>query len=105
MYHNLHGADFHALAALDAQLLVDHVNAGLGVLGDGTMLAGLHALAALNADHGLCVAILTGNDLDAGVHGIVLLVKGRRAGLSTLQTCHALGIFLNGELLHTESLL
>ena len=35
MYHNLHGAGFHALAALDAQLLVDHVNAGLGVLGDG----------------------------------------------------------------------
>ena len=45
-------AGFLALAALDAELLVDHVNA-LCVLGDRAVLARLGALAALDADHGL----------------------------------------------------
>ena len=100
MYHNLHGADLDTLAALHTQLLVDHVNTGLGVLGDSTVLTSLHALAALDADHRLRLAVLAGNDLDAGVDGIGLLVESLRASLHALQTSHTFGIFLNSELLH-----
>ena len=102
MYHDLHGADLDALAALDAQLLVDHVNAGLGILGDGAVLAGLHALAALDADHGLGFAVLAGDHLDAGVKRIGFLIECSGASLSALQASHAFGIFLNGELLHNR---
>jgi len=63
--HNLHGADFHTLATGGAQLLIDHVHTGLGVLGDSASLAGLHALTALNADIRLCTAAL-GNNTDTG---------------------------------------
>jgi hypothetical protein len=64
------------------------------------MLTGLHALAALNAHHGLSSAVLTGNDLDAGIVGMELLVECLRAGLNALQASHTLGILLNGQLLH-----
>ena len=97
--HDLHGADFDTLAAADTLLLVDHVNAGLGVLGNGLMLAGLHALAALDADIGLG-RIALGNNLDAGQVGIKLLVECFGTGLNALQTCHALGTLFNSELLH-----
>ena len=36
--HNLHGADLNALTALNTQLLVDHVHASLGILGNSTGL-------------------------------------------------------------------
>ena len=64
MNHNLHGAYLNTLAAANALLLVDHVHAGLGVLGDGFMLTGTHALAALDAHIGLCNAGLV-DHLDA----------------------------------------
>ena len=99
--HELHGANFHALAAGDALLLVDHVDAGLGVLGDSFMLTNLHALAALNAGHGLGTVAL-GNDLDAGIIGVEFLVEGFGAGLNALQASHTFGIFLNNELLHRK---
>ena len=57
--HDLHGADLHALAAADAELLVDHVHTGLGILGDGTGFAHLSALTALNTGHWLCSAVLS----------------------------------------------
>ena len=101
MNHDLHGADLDTLAAGNALLLVDHVNAGLGVLGDGTVLAGLHALAALDADHGLGTGTL-GNDLDAGQVGIKLLVECLGAGFHALQTGHALAGLINSELLHNR---
>ena len=66
--HDLHGANLHALAAGDALLLIDHVDAGLGVLGDCLMLTDLHALAALDADIGLGTLTL-GHDLQAGIAG------------------------------------
>ena len=97
--HDLHRTGFHALAAADAVLLVDHVNTGLGILGDGVVLAGLHALAALDADIGLGTVTL-GQDLNAGIVLVELLIKGLRAGTDTLQACHAGNIFLNRELLH-----
>ena len=97
--HNLHGANGNALAAANTLLLVDHVNAGLGVLGNGFMLAGLHALAALDADIGLCRTVL-GNDLNAAQIGIEFLVESIGTGTDALQTCHALGIFLNSKLFH-----
>ncbi len=97
--HNLHGASLHTGTAANAVLLVDHVHAGLGILGNGLMRTGLHALAALDADIGLCAGSLR-NDLDAGIIGIELLIERLGAGTHALQTSHTFGIFLNSELLH-----
>ena len=97
--HDLHGAGFDTLAAADTLLLVDHVNAGLGILGDSLMLTGLHALAALDADHGLGSVALSG-DLDAGQIGVKLLVECLGASLNTLQAGHTFGILLNSQLFH-----
>ena len=103
--HDLHGAGFHALAALDAQLLVDHVHAGLGVLGDGAGFADLGALTALDADVGLGFAVLAFDDLDAAQGDIIGLIECFGAGLNTLQASHTSFIFLNSELLHVRILL
>jgi hypothetical protein len=97
--HNLHGADFDTLAAADTLLLVDHVDAGLGVLGNGLVLTSLHALTTLDAGHGLGSVALC-NDLDAGQIGIKFLVESLRASLNALQASHTLGIFLNSQLFH-----
>ena len=99
--HDLHGADLHALAAADALLLVDHVHAGLGVLGDGLVLAGAHALAALDANVGLG-SIALSNDLDAGQVGIKFLIESLGAGLDALQAGHTFSGFINSELLHNR---
>ena len=101
MNHYLHGADLHALAAADALLLVDHVHAGLGVLADGAMLAGTHALTALDADIGLR-GVALGHDADAAQILIELLIKCLRAGLNALQASHALFVFLDSKLLHSK---
>ena len=95
MYHDLHGANLNALAAAHAILLVDHVNTGLGILGNGLVLTGLHALTALDADIRLCTAILAGYDLDAGIIRMELLVECLGAGTDTLQASHTSDIFLN----------
>ena len=97
--HNLHGARLNALAAGNAELLVDHVNAGLGVLSDSTVFADLCALTALDAGHRLCGVTLC-NDLNAGIIGMELLVKSVGASLNTLEACHTLCTFFNHELLH-----
>jgi len=99
MYHDLHGASFHTLTAADTLFLVDHVNAGLGILSNGLMLASLHALAALDAHHGLCTSTL-GGDLDAAQVRMELLVECLGASTDTLQTSHAFHIFLNSKLFH-----
>ena len=98
--HDLHGAGLHALAAGDTLLLVDHVHTGLGILGNGLMLADTHTLAALNADHGLGSALLVGYDLDAGQIGIEFLIKSLRASLNTLQAGHALLALFDSQFLH-----
>ena len=100
--HDLHGAGLDALAAGNTQLLVDHVNAGLGVLGDVAVLTDLGALAALDASLRLGTGAL-GNDLDAAEILMELLIECVRAGTDTLQACHAFGIFLDSELLHNEN--
>jgi hypothetical protein len=97
----MHGACFHALTAGNTLLFVDHVNTGLGVLGNGLMLTAAHALAALNADVGFC-SIALGNDADAGQILIELLIECLGAGADTSQACHAFGILLNNELLHNK---
>ena len=97
--HDLHGAHFHALTAGNALLLIDHVDAGLRILSDGLMLTDLHALAALNAGHGLGTVAL-GNDLDAGIIGMEFLVECLGAGLNALQACHTFHILLCNELFH-----
>jgi hypothetical protein len=99
----MHGAGLNTSAAADAQLLVDHVHAGLGVLADGAMLAGTHALTALDADIGLG-GVALGHDADAAQILIELLIKSLRAGLNALQASHTFGIFLNNELLHKKEL-
>ena len=66
------------------------------------MLAGTHALAALDANIGLCATLLAGNDLDAGIVGMELLVKCLGAGLNTLQASHAFHILLDNKLLHNK---
>ena len=101
--HDLHGADFHALTAGNALLLVDHVDTGLGVLGNSLMLADLHALAALDADVGLG-SIALGNDLDAAEIGIKFLIESFGAGLDALQASHTFGTLFNSELLHNREL-
>ena len=93
------GAGLGALAAAGAQLLADHVHAGLGILGDGTVGAGLGAQTALGADLGLGSALAL-HDLDAGLGDIIDLVECLGASLDTLQAGHALRVFLNSELLH-----
>jgi hypothetical protein len=100
MDHDLHGANLDALAATDTQLLVDHVYTGLGILGDSAVLTQLHALAALDAGIDLGATIFVCNDLDAAQIRIKFLIECLRAGLHTLQTSHALRIFLNSKLLH-----
>ena len=99
MNHNLHGAYLNTLAATNALLLVDHVHAGLGILGDGTVGASLGAQTALGADHGLGSALAL-HDLDAGLGDIILLVESLGASLDALQAGHALGALLDGKLLH-----
>jgi len=99
--HDLHGAGFHALAAGGAELLVDHVNAGLGILGNRTSLTNLSALATLNTDHGLCLALLF-HDLDAGQVLMELLVESSGTCINTLQTGHTLSALLNCKLLHNK---
>ena len=100
MYHDLHRAGSHTSTATNTQLLVDHVHAGLGILGDGAMLAGAHALAALDADIGLGLTVLAGDDLDAAEGHIIGLIKCLGTSLNALQAGHASLIFLNSELLH-----
>ena len=102
MNHDLHGADLDTLAALHTLLLIDHVNTGLGILSDGTMLTGTHALATLDAGHRLGAGTL-GNHLDAGQILMEFLIESSGTGTDTFQTCHALNIFLNSQLLHSKS--
>ena len=99
-YHNLHGANFNALAAGGAELLVDHVNTGLGVLSDSTGLTDLSTLATLDANLGLSITVLAFNHLDAAEGHVIGLIKCLGTGLDTLQAGHASLIFLNSELLH-----
>ena len=99
--HNLHGAGLDALAAANALLLVDHVDTGLGVLGDGLMLTGAHALTTLDADVGLGNASLL-NNLNAAEGHIIFLIECLGAGLNALQASHTDFVFLNSELLHKK---
>ena len=99
--HDLHGTGLHTSAAADTQLLIDHVHTGLGVLSDGAMLAGLHALTALDA-HIRLGSIALGHDADAAQILIEILVESLGASLNTLQASHTFGIFLNDQLLHNK---
>ena len=93
MYHNLHGANFHTLTATNTFLLIDHINAGLGILGNRLMLTSLHALATLDANHRLCTGAL-GNDLQCAQIGMEFLIECVGASVNTSQAGHTLYIFL-----------
>ena len=97
----MEGASFCALTAGGAQLLIDHVHTGLGILSDCTGLADLFALTALDAGHGLSAGTLC-NDLDAGQVFIKFLKESVRASTDTLQASHALYILFNSKLFHTD---
>ncbi len=100
--HDPEGAGSLALATADAELLVDHVNTGLGILGDGTLLAGSYALAALDAGHGTYLAC-TLYDLNAGLVLMEFLVESLGTGTDALQTSHALGTLFNCKLFHNNT--
>ena len=100
--HDLHGAGLHTLAAGGAKLLVNHVHAGLGILGNSTGLASLQALTALDAGHGLCAGTL-GNDLNAGQIFIELLKERCRASTDALQASHTFHILFDRKLFHKNS--
>ena len=97
--HNLHGAYLCALAAGGAKLLVDHVHTGLGVLRNSTGLANLHALATLDASHGLSLVSFRYNT-DAGKIFIKLFVESRGTCANAFQAGHTLNILLYGKSLH-----
>jgi hypothetical protein len=101
--HNLHGAGLDTLAAGNAQLLVDHVDAGLGILSDGASLANLGALAALDTGHGLGIASLVGANLDGAEGHIEFLIECLGTSLNALQASHAFFIFLNGQFFHKRT--
>jgi hypothetical protein len=63
------------------------------------MLTDLSALAALDADHRLSLALLL-HDLDAGQVLMELLIESGGTCVNTLQTCHALSALFNSKLLH-----
>jgi hypothetical protein len=102
--HYLHGAYFHTLAAGSAELLVDHVHAGLGILGNSAGLTSSGALAALDAGHGLGTAIL-GNNTDTRKIFIKCLMERGRTGADTFQTGHAGHVLFYSELLHQKRIL
>jgi len=95
------GAGFRALAAAGAELLVDHVHAGLGILGNGLVLTGLHALTALDTDIGLCACTLC-NDLNAGIVLMEFLIKCLGTSADTFQTSHAFDILLYCQFFHNK---
>ena len=103
LHDQTEGASLGALAAAGAELLVDHVHAGLGVLGDGALLAGTHALAALHTGIHLDGAVLF-NDLDAGLIGIEFLVESVGASTDALQTSHTSFALLNSQFFHGNTL-
>ena len=100
--HNLKGAGLDALAAANALFLIDHVNAGLGVLGDGFMFAGAHALAALDAVIHLGFAVLF-HDLDAAQARIGYLIKCFGASHNAAKACHAAIVLADIQLLHLST--
>ena len=102
--HDLHGADLHTLTAGSAELLVDHIHAGLGILGDSTSLTNLGTLTALDAGHRLCCAVLVHNT-DARQILVKFLIESLGASLHTFQTSHALSALLNHQFLHERNLL
>ena len=87
VHQNAEGTGSLALAAADAELLVDHIDTGLGILSDGTLLAGLGALAALDTGHGANLAG-TLNDLDTGLIRMELLMESLGTGADALQASH-----------------
>ena len=97
--HNLHRACLDAVSAADAQLFVDHIDAGLGILADRAMGAGAHAFAALYAGLDLGFALVV-HDLYAALGRIKLLVEGLGAGPDAAQARHALNVFIGYKLLH-----
>jgi len=97
----MEGAGLDALAAANAQLLVDNINA-LGILGNSTGFAGSSALTTLDTNHGLGLALQI-NDLDTGLVGMELFVKSLGASLNAFQTCHALSALFDSQFLHIYS--
>ena len=97
----MHGTYFDTLAAGSAELLVDHVNTGLGILSDCIVLTDLCALAALNTGHRLCACALS-NNFDAGQILMELLIESVGTCTDALKACHAFCTLFNSQLLHKK---
>ena len=100
-HDDLHGTSLSALAAADAQLLIDHIHAGLGILGNSTVLTDLHALTAGDTGHRLSAGALCNNP-DAAQIRMEFLIKGGGASTNTLQASHTFNILLNSKFLHSK---
>ena len=85
--HDMHRADFHALAAAGAFLLVDDPDTLL-VLGDRLLRAVPCALAAHNAGVRCRLAVLADHDANAGLLRIVNFIESLRACDLTGQAGH-----------------
>lgn len=101
MYHNLHRTYLDALAAADAFFLIDHVNAGFGILGNGLMLTYLGTLAALDTYVGLGTGSL-GYDLQTAQILVEFLIKCFGTCPNTFQASHAGDVFFYGKLFHSK---
>ena len=100
-YHDLHGTSLYTLTAGGAELFVNHVNTGLGVLGDGTELTGSGTLATLEAGHGFRLTIFI-YDSDTGQVLMKLLIESGGASVHARQTSHTLATFFYSKLLHNK---
>ena len=90
--NDLEGADFSTLAAANAELLINNVNA-LSVLLDRACFTNLSALTALDADHGLGFAVLFDN-LDSGLIGIKYLIVSFGTCTDASEASHASCFFV-----------
>jgi hypothetical protein len=99
MDHHFKRTGFHAFAAINAELLVQHVYA-LGILGYGSGFTGLGTLPALHAgDDFEFVGCIGPQNVDTGqILGLKIfpLVKSLGTGILTGQTEHTGRQILNG---------
>ena len=101
--NDLEGADFCTLAAANAELFVDNINA-LSVLLDCACFTNLSALTALDAYHVLGFAVLFDN-LDSGLIGIKYLIVSFGTRTDASEASHASCFFVYFQFFHLWILL
>jgi hypothetical protein len=95
----MEGTSLCALTAGGAQLLINHINTGLGILSDRTVLTSLHAFATLDTCHRLCAALPLNyaNTRQIGIKG---LMESIGTCANALKARHTLNILFNSKFFH-----